>query len=300
MIDYLTLKQEIAAGNFVALARALSLVENEIAPADALLKSLNVRKDIALIGITGPPGAGKSTLVSVLLDKFRAQNKRIAVLAVDPSSPFNLGSLLGDRIRMSKHFNDPQIFIRSIASRGSLGGLSAKTIELIDVMRSSIFDVILVETVGVGQSEVEIAGLADKTLVVLVPEAGDEIQQLKSGIMEVAQVFVVNKADRPGAEQLQNNLKKMLHGKASEVPVFLTNAEKAEGIDELANYLVNTQHTNPVRKNYLLAEHAYRLIQHKRMKSVNRAELIKSIEVAQQEADFNIYRFIENWDKDRS
>src|SRR5690606_12306870 len=147
------------------------------------------------IGITGPPGAGKSTLVNAITGHLVNEGKKIAILAVDPTSPFNFGSLLGDRIRMAQQFNNPNVYIRSLATRGALGGISAKTIEIVDLMKSADFDLILVETVGVGQSEVEIAGLADKTVVVLVPESGDEIQHIKSGLMEVAQGFVVNKAD---------------------------------------------------------------------------------------------------------
>lgn len=190
------------------MARALTLVENDIYPSEDLLKILEINRDVPVIGITGPPGAGKSTLVNAITEEFCKTNKRVAILAVDPTSPFNFGSLLGDRIRMSKHFNHPNVYIRSVATRGSLGGISAKAIEMVDVLRSSNFDLVILETVGVGQSEVEIAGLADKTILVLVPEAGDEIQHIKSGLMEIAQAFVVNKADRDGAESFANSLKK--------------------------------------------------------------------------------------------
>lgn len=199
MEAYQKLKEEIAQGNFRALARGLTLVENELEPASSLLKEMQINQQVPVIGITGPPGAGKSTLVNAIVSHLVEAGKRIAVLAVDPTSPFNFGSLLGDRIRMAQQFNKPNVYIRSIATRGSLGGISAKTLEMVDLIRSSNFDLILVETVGVGQSEVEIAGLADKTMVVLVPESGDEIQNIKSGLMEIAQAFVVNKADREGA-----------------------------------------------------------------------------------------------------
>ena len=201
----------IKEGSFTALARAITLVENDIPPAAQLLRKIELNSSVPVIGITGPPGAGKSTLVNAITEHIVKGGKKIAILAIDPTSPFNFGSLLGDRIRMSQQFNNPNVYIRSLATRGALGGISAKTIEIVDVVKAAGFDMILVETVGVGQSEVEIAGLADKTVVVLVPESGDEIQHIKSGLMEVAQCFVVNKADREGADLFANNLKKLVH-----------------------------------------------------------------------------------------
>src|SRR6201996_1938548 len=219
--------------NFRSVARALTIVENDLPGAHELLKKLHFNKSTPVIGVTGPPGAGKSTLVNALITELVNSGLKIAVLAIDPTSPFNFGSLLGDRIRMSAHFNHPGVFIRSLASRGSLGGLSAKTIEMSDVLRAAGFDYIFVETVGVGQSEVEIAGLADITLVVLVPESGDEVQNIKSGLMEIADAFVINKADRDGADFFVNNLKKLAGEKHESIAVIKTIASQDTGIEEV-------------------------------------------------------------------
>jgi LAO/AO transport system kinase len=172
---------QIKQGDIKSLARAISLIENEQQGHEDLLRSLSDYRGPKIIGITGPPGAGKSTLVHPLIDELINEEKKIAVLCVDPSSPFNLGAVLGDRIRMSKWYTHPNVFIRSLATRGSMGGLSPKIIEITDLVKSANFDHIIVETVGVGQSEIEIAGLADVTIVVVVPESGDEVQTMKAG-----------------------------------------------------------------------------------------------------------------------
>ena len=190
-----------------ALARAISLVENGAAGFESILKALHGHLGRARrIGITGPPGAGKSTLVERLTHEYRQAGLTVAVLAVDPSSPFTGGALLGDRIRMERQSLDSGVFIRSMASRGSLGGMATTTGEVADVMDAYGFDRILIETVGVGQSELDVIRVADTTVVVLVPESGDGIQVMKAGLMEIADVLVVNKADRPGADRLRQEL----------------------------------------------------------------------------------------------
>lgn len=267
------------------------MVENDLAGAGDYLKSLDLNNHVPVIGITGPPGAGKSTLVGTLISELIKQNKKIAVLAVDPTSPFNMGSLLGDRIRMAEHFNHPDVFIRSIATRGSVGGLSVKTIEMCDVMRAAGFDYIIVETVGVGQSEIDIAGLADTTMVVLVPESGDEIQHIKSGLMEIADAFIINKADRDGAGAFASNIKKLVMQKHADIPVFKTDAVHYTGIAEVASYLQQTKLTINSKKLFLLTEKVYRLVQHKRMQGIEKAKLRQLVAEALQKKDFNIYRF---------
>lgn len=297
MKSYLPYLTGIKNGDFRILARALTLVENDLEPAKDLLRNLDINLNVPVIGITGPPGAGKSTLVNVIATNFAAMGKSVAILAVDPTSPFNFGSLLGDRIRMVQQFNNPNVYIRSIATRGALGGVSIKTLEMIDVLKSSTFDIILVETVGVGQSEVEIAGLADKTVVVLVPESGDEIQNIKSGLMEIAQGFVVNKADRDGADTFANNLKKLVRGQHQNTPVFKTVADKGQGITELCNWLLTANTFTNERKHLLIVEKAYRIIQHQRMLDIDKTKLRNAVNEALSNSDFNVYRFVEKWIK---
>ena len=205
------LLQDFAAGKKPALARAVSIVENHREGFDALLASLHARLGRGRrIGITGPPGAGKSTLTAVLVGAYRRAGLSVGVIAVDPTSPFTGGALLGDRIRMESVALDPGVFIRSMATRGSLGGLAEATGEVADVLDAFGTDRIVIETVGVGQSELDVSRNADSTVVVLVPESGDSIQTLKAGLMEIADIFVVNKADRPGADRLRHELELML------------------------------------------------------------------------------------------
>lgn len=289
------LQQNIVDGSFIALARALTLVENDIAPASTLLRSLIPNSSVPIIGITGPPGAGKSTLVNAITSHFVANDKKVAILAVDPTSPFNHGSLLGDRIRMSQQFNSPNVFIRSVATRGALGGISTKTIEMVDVMRAAKFDLIIVETVGVGQSELEIAGLADRTVVVLVPESGDEIQHIKSGLMEIAQAFVVNKADREGADTFAHGLFKLVQHQQVKVPVFKTIAHKAEGISKLCDWLSLPFNDNKNFRSQLMSEKAFKLISHYRMASLDKDKLRMELIAAMDSPNFNLYKFIDKW-----
>ncbi|MEQ1678042.1 MAG: methylmalonyl Co-A mutase-associated GTPase MeaB [Chitinophagaceae bacterium] len=293
------LLQQLQQGDIKALARCISLVENETPGYEDLLKKLPPSA-AKIIGITGPPGAGKSTLVDSLISLLANSGKKVAVLCVDPSSPFNLGALLGDRIRMSDWYTHPNVFIRSLATRGSMGGLHPKIIEITDLLKAFQFDHIIVETVGVGQSEIEIAGLADVTVVVVVPEAGDEIQTMKAGLMEIADIFVVNKSDRPDADTFVKNLQLMLAPAFSkhynEVPVVKTVASQKEGIGELLNIILRQLQKSHVTDKtfWLLAEKAFYLIEQKRMAGINKVVLKKEIEALYQKGNFNLYQFIED------
>lgn len=232
-----TLFEDILAGKPRAVARVISLLENGDPKGTELLRRLYPeRKESLVLGVTGAPGSGKSTLTDQLIERYRRTDVAVGVVAVDPSSPFTGGAILGDRIRMMRHSLDNRVFIRSMATRGRLGGLAKATGEAIAVFEAAGMRVVLVETVGVGQDEVEVVKLADLVLVVLTPGQGDEIQAFKAGIMEIADVFVINKADAPGADRLEKQLKAMLElGRKDRglPPVVKTVATEGRGVDEL-------------------------------------------------------------------
>src|SRR5262247_1323524 len=233
------------AGDRLALARLITRVENRQAGLAEIMRAVQPNLGRAhVVGVTGPPGAGKSTLVDRLTSRIRAEGERVAIIAVDPSSPFTGGAVLGDRIRMQTHTLDENVFIRSMATRGSLGGLAAATGDVIKLMDAAGFPWILIETVGVGQTELDIVRQADTTVVVLVPESGDSVQAMKAGLMEVADIFVVNKADRDGAHALMAEIRFNVHlhattgqpnerGVSWEAPVLATEATRDVGIDPL-------------------------------------------------------------------
>lgn len=285
-------------GEHRALARCITAVENAAAGSRELLARLPAGGHTQVIGITGPPGAGKSSLADALLDTLLARQASVAVIAVDPSSPFRGGALLGDRIRMSRHFSHPGVFIRSLATRGALGGLHPRIIEICDLVRAAGFDYLLLETVGVGQNEVEIAALADSTLVVLTPESGDDIQTMKAGLMEVADIFVVNKGDLPGADTLMKNLRAMMRedtGGGWVAPVVKTVATTGEGMEALLACIAeHGQHRagHPRDRAMLMAEKAWQLIAARRMEGLSRQDLQKEISAQMAAGNFNLYRFV--------
>lgn len=299
LIMWQELLKRMQQGDVKALARSVSFVENEQEGYEKFLQALPFSQT-KIIGITGPPGAGKSTLVDSLIGTWIHSGKKIAVICIDPSSPFNLGAVLGDRIRMSRWYTHPDVFIRSLATKGSLGGLHPKIIEITDLLKAFHFDHIIVETVGIGQSEIEIAGLADVTVLVLVPEAGDEVQTMKAGVMEVADIFVVNKADRPDAQTFVKNLETRLHplhAKKILPPVITTIATQQKGIERLYSAIESQLSKNDVneKKIWLYTEKAWQLIQQKRMSDINRHLLMEKIDALVKKDSFNLYTFVEEY-----
>lgn len=240
------LSEEVRRGDLRAVARAITVVERADASADALTDRLSQSTGRAyVVGVTGPAGAGKSTLVSRLVTAFRTEGRRVGVLAIDPTSPFSGGAVLGDRVRMQEHAVDRDVFIRSMATRGHLGGLARATMDAADVIDAAGFDVILIETVGVGQDEVDVARVADVSVVVLTPDLGDEVQALKAGVMEIADVFVLNKADGDGADRAVALIDQMLDLAESPLParppIVRTVATTGEGVEELVTVLRRQQ-----------------------------------------------------------
>jgi LAO/AO transport system kinase len=233
------LVEQIRAGDARALSRAISTVENRTAGWSELLKALFPHSGQArILGLTGPPGAGKSTLVDQLARHYRKENRTVGIIAVDPTSPYTGGAILGDRIRMQAHFSDPGIYIRSMATRGSLGGLARTTADVATVLDASGRDLVMIETVGVGQDEVDIVRLADITVVILVPGMGDDVQTIKAGIMEIADVFAINKSDRDGAERVEREIRALqslaVRSDNWTPPIVKTVASEGAGIAELA------------------------------------------------------------------
>jgi LAO/AO transport system kinase len=242
--DIQTWIDQLRSGDVRTLSRAISVVENRAPGWSELLKALFPHSGKArVLGLTGSPGAGKSTLVDQLARLYRKENRTVGIVAVDPTSPYTGGAILGDRIRMQDHFSDPGIYIRSMATRGSLGGLARTTADVATVLDASGRDLIMIETVGVGQDEVDIVRLAEVTIVILVPGMGDDVQTIKAGIMEIADIFVINKSDRDGAEHVEKEIRALqslaMRGDGWTPPVVKTVASDGQGIDELAGAIAD-------------------------------------------------------------
>lgn len=289
--DIQTLVDQVRAGEVRALARAISAVENRGPQAAEILKALFPHSGKArIIGLTGSPGAGKSTLVDSLARQYRQQNRSVGIIAVDPTSPYTGGAILGDRIRMQEHFADSGIYIRSMATRGSLGGLARTTADVATVLDASGRDVVLIETVGVGQDEVDIVRLADITVVILVPGMGDDVQSIKAGIMEIADIFVINKSDYEGAERVEREIR-ALQSLATRndrwtPPTVKTVASQGKGIEQLAT-AIRDYEQYLLKENLLLKRNAHNW--QERLVEMLRDSLLQVVRSRIQEGDLERY-----------
>jgi LAO/AO transport system kinase len=294
--NFQLLLEQLRSGDVRTLARAISMVENRSSGWADLLKALFPQTGHArILGLTGAPGAGKSTLVDQLAKRYRKGNRTVGIIAVDPTSPYTGGAILGDRIRMQDHFSDPGIYIRSMATRGSLGGLARTTADVATVMDASGRDLIMIETVGVGQDEVDIVRLADVTVVILVPGMGDDVQSIKAGIMEIADIFVINKSDREGAERVEREIRALqslairgdhFRGDHWTPPIVKTVASDGTGIDELVTAIADYEAY--LQKENLVLQHNIENWQERLIEMLRDALLEKAREQMQ---DGNVARY---------
>jgi len=295
------LAERVMAGDTRALARAATMIENHHPDAAGLMKELFPHTgNSVVLGITGAPGAGKSTFTDQLITELRKEDQQIGVIAVDPTSPYSGGAILGDRIRMIRHHADPAVFIRSMATRGWLGGLASATTDMTLLLQAAGKQTVIIETVGVGQDEVEVARLADATAVILVPGMGDDVQAIKAGIMEIADVFVINKSDQPGAEQLEREIKSMqsqaMRKDCWVPPVVRTVAIEGTGIaDALAALRAYLERGNPNER--AVASWTLRLKEMLRERALEKFAQVDFVSAARQVASRTIdpYTLVEQW-----
>jgi LAO/AO transport system kinase len=290
-LDFQPLIKQLRSGDARSLARAISMVENRSPGWGELLKALFPQTGHArILGLTGAPGAGKSTLVDQLAKHYRKEDRTVGIIAVDPTSPYTGGAILGDRIRMQDHFSDPGIYIRSMATRGSLGGLARTTADVTTVMDASGRDLIMIETVGVGQDEVDIVRLADITVVILVPGMGDDVQSIKAGIMEIADIFVINKSDREGAERVEREIRALqslaVRSDHWTPPIVKTVASDGTGIGELVAAIA--EYEAYLKKENLVLQHNIENWQERLIEMLRDALLEKARE---QMEDGNVARY---------
>lgn len=283
--------ERLLQGDRRALARMVTLIENELPQAHTYLAELHQHSGQAhIIGVTGSPGAGKSTLVTRMVRELRQQGRKVGIIAIDPSSPFSGGAILGDRIRMMELAGDPNVFIRSMASRGHLGGLSTATRDVVRAMDAAGYDPIIIETVGTGQAEVEIMRTAQTVLVTMAPGMGDDIQAIKAGILEIADIFVVSKADKPGADQTAAELTMLLsldpnrRKSAWRIPVIKTSSLKEQGIPELINAI--QKHQAYLKESGMLTQRAQRQI-HSEIQNLILQSVAKTLQAAVGEEEWN-------------
>jgi LAO/AO transport system kinase len=289
--DFQPLLERLRSGDVRSLARAISIVENRLPGWAELLKTLFPQTGHArILGLTGAPGAGKSTLVDQLAKHYRKQNRTVGIIAVDPTSPYTGGAILGDRIRMQDHFSDPGIYIRSMATRGSLGGLARATADVTTVMDVSGRDLIMIETVGVGQDEVDIVRLADVTVVILVPGMGDDVQSIKAGIMEIADIFVINKSDREGAERVEREIRALqslaIRSDHWTPPIVKTVASDGTGIGELVAAIA--EYEAYLQKENLVLQHSIENWQ-ERLIEMLRDSLLEKARVQMEDGNLALY-----------